>query len=131
MGDMGAFIKWYCKQIGKTKLSKADLEGPAFKLVIHFHTNNISFQYQMEECHQLLSDKVDLVNPEGDWVVLDMSKSSPLGGPPGHVTIQSQHFFNKDLEYLTSGDKNRGIALSISNLKAANYRDFRLEELVP
>ncbi|GKE87661.1 hypothetical protein Tco_1565136, partial [Tanacetum coccineum] len=28
---MGSFIKWYCKWIGKSKLSKADLEGPAFK----------------------------------------------------------------------------------------------------
>ncbi|GJX21646.1 hypothetical protein Tco_0226091 [Tanacetum coccineum] len=25
-GDMGSFIKWYCKQIGKSKLVKADLE---------------------------------------------------------------------------------------------------------
>ncbi|GKG54943.1 hypothetical protein Tco_0562930, partial [Tanacetum coccineum] len=29
-GDMGSFIKWCCRQIGKSKLSKADLEGPAF-----------------------------------------------------------------------------------------------------
>ncbi|GKE12986.1 hypothetical protein Tco_1416537, partial [Tanacetum coccineum] len=28
-GDMGSFIKWYCKQIGKSKLVKADLEGQA------------------------------------------------------------------------------------------------------
>ncbi|GJV28376.1 hypothetical protein Tco_1384824 [Tanacetum coccineum] len=64
-GDMGAFIKWYYQQIGKTKLRKEDLEGPAFKLVRPFHTNSISLQYQMEECHRLLSDKVDLVNPGG------------------------------------------------------------------
>ncbi|GKE11256.1 hypothetical protein Tco_1414807, partial [Tanacetum coccineum] len=23
-GDMGSFIKWYCRQIGKSKLNKAD-----------------------------------------------------------------------------------------------------------
>ncbi|GJY39910.1 hypothetical protein Tco_0426274 [Tanacetum coccineum] len=28
---MGSFIKWYCKWIGKSKLTKADLEGPTFK----------------------------------------------------------------------------------------------------
>nr|GEV39991.1 hypothetical protein [Tanacetum cinerariifolium] len=28
---MDSFIKWYCRQIGKSKLSKADLESPAFK----------------------------------------------------------------------------------------------------
>ncbi|GKB94108.1 hypothetical protein Tco_0980245 [Tanacetum coccineum] len=51
--------------------------------------------------------------------------------PPGQVTIQSQFFFNKDLEYLVSGDKGKRSALSISKLKAAKYLDFGLEELVP
>ncbi|GJZ69614.1 hypothetical protein Tco_0633164 [Tanacetum coccineum] len=77
-GDMSLFINWFCKRIGKKKLSKADLEGPTFK-----------------------------------------------------VTIQTQYFFNKDLEYLVSGDKGRRSALSISKLKAAQYLDFGLEELVP
>ncbi|GJZ74845.1 hypothetical protein Tco_0639310, partial [Tanacetum coccineum] len=99
---MGSFIKWYCRQIGKSKLSKADLE-----------------------------DQIDLVNPEGNRVVPDVSKPLPLGGPPGQVTIQPQYFFNKDLEYLMSGSKERRSALSISKLKASNYPDFGLEELIP
>ncbi|GKD40845.1 hypothetical protein Tco_1261052, partial [Tanacetum coccineum] len=86
-GDMGSFITWFCKRIGKKKLS-----------------------------HRL---------------VPDVSKPLPLGGPPGQVTIQSQYFFNKDMEYLVSGDKGRRSALSISKLKAAQYLDFGLEELVP
>ncbi|GJS49237.1 hypothetical protein Tco_0599358 [Tanacetum coccineum] len=53
-GDMGSFLNWYCKQIGKKKLSKADLEGPAFK--------------------------VDLTNLEGNRVVPNVSKPLPLGG---------------------------------------------------
>ncbi|GJT33547.1 hypothetical protein Tco_0923966 [Tanacetum coccineum] len=32
-GDMSSFINWFCKRIGKKKLSKADLEGPTFKVV--------------------------------------------------------------------------------------------------
>ncbi|GKE19464.1 hypothetical protein Tco_1427041, partial [Tanacetum coccineum] len=64
-GDMSSFINWFCKRIGKKKLSKADLEGPAFKVVRPFHDNNISLQFQMEECHLLLIDQVGLVNPEG------------------------------------------------------------------
>ncbi|GJU33163.1 hypothetical protein Tco_1176752 [Tanacetum coccineum] len=84
----------------------------------------------MEECHFLLTDQVDLVNPEGHRVMPDVSKPLPLRGPPCQVTIQSQFFFNKDLEYLVSGSKERRSALSISKLKAANYLDFRLEELV-
>ncbi|GJS12944.1 hypothetical protein Tco_0407416 [Tanacetum coccineum] len=85
----------------------------------------------MEECHLLLTDQIDLANPEGHQVVPDVSKPLPLGGPPGQVTIQPQYFFSKDLEYLVSGDKDRRNALSISKLKAAYYLDFRLEELVP
>ncbi|GJX04017.1 hypothetical protein Tco_0189933 [Tanacetum coccineum] len=84
----------------------------------------------MEECHRLLTDQVDLVNPEGHRLVPDVSKPLHRGGPPGQVTIQSQYFFNKDLEYLVSGDKGRRSALSISKLKAAQYLDFGLKELV-
>ncbi|GJZ37821.1 copia protein [Tanacetum coccineum] len=47
-GDMGSFIKWYCRQIRKLKLSKADLE-----------------------------DQIDLVNPEGHRVVPGVSKPLP------------------------------------------------------
>ncbi|GKB84677.1 hypothetical protein Tco_0956949 [Tanacetum coccineum] len=31
-GDMTYFIHWYCKQIGKKKLVKADFEGQAYKI---------------------------------------------------------------------------------------------------
>ncbi|GJR73907.1 hypothetical protein Tco_0086272 [Tanacetum coccineum] len=82
---MSSFIKWYCRQIGKLKLSKAYLEGPAYK--------------------------IDLVNPKGHRVVPDVSKPLPLGCLPGQVTIQPQFFFNKDLEYLVSGSKERRSAL--------------------
>ncbi|GJW43881.1 hypothetical protein Tco_0072680 [Tanacetum coccineum] len=85
----------------------------------------------MEECHLLLTDQIDLVNLEGNPVMPDMSKPLPLGGPPGQVKIQPRYFFNKDLEYLVSGDKERKNALSISKLKATYYPDFGFEELVP
>ncbi|GJV38669.1 hypothetical protein Tco_1411146 [Tanacetum coccineum] len=130
-GDIGSFIKWYCMPIRKKKLVKADFEGQAYKLVRPFHKNSMSLQFQMEECHLLLTDKIDWVNPEGNWVEHDISKPLPLGGPPSQITIQTQYFFNKDLEYLVSGDKERRNALLISKMKAAYYPDFRLEELVP
>ncbi|GJW44340.1 copia protein [Tanacetum coccineum] len=116
---------------GKKKLCKADLEGPAFNLVKAFHKNNVFLQYQMDECHKLLTNKVDLDNPEGHQILRNVYEPLPLGGPPGQVTIQPQFFFNKDLDYLLTGDKERKIALSISKLKAARYLDFGLEELVP
>ncbi|GKD01691.1 hypothetical protein Tco_1171965, partial [Tanacetum coccineum] len=120
-GDMGSFITWFCKRTGKKK------EGPAFKVAKAFHENSISLQFHIEECHRMLTDQVNLVNPEGHRLVPDVSKPLPLGGPPG---IQPQFFFNKDLEYLVSGDKGKKSALSISKLKATQYLDFRLEELV-
>ena len=84
----------------------------------------------MEECHKLLTDQVDLVNPEGHRIKPDISKPLPLGGPPSQITIQSEFFFNKDLEYLVYGSKERRHGLSISKMKAARYLDFGLEELV-
>ncbi|GJS48369.1 hypothetical protein Tco_0598490 [Tanacetum coccineum] len=60
--DIGSFIKWYCKRIGKKKLTKVDLEGPTFMTVKQFHTNNISLQFQMEECHWLLTGDKDRKN---------------------------------------------------------------------
>ncbi|GKA50050.1 hypothetical protein Tco_0743123 [Tanacetum coccineum] len=86
---------------------------------------------KMDECHKLLTNKVDMSNPEGHQILRNIYEPLPLGGPPGQVTIQPQFFFNKDLDYLLTGDKERKIALSISKLKAARYLDFGLEELVP
>ncbi|GKB70622.1 hypothetical protein Tco_0932034 [Tanacetum coccineum] len=129
--DIGSFIKWFCRRTGKKKLCKADLEGPAFNLAKAFHKNSVFLQYQMDECHKLLTNKVDWSNPEGHQILRNIYEPLPLGGPPGQVTIQPQFFFNKDLEYLLTGDKEQRIALSISKLKAARYLDFGLEELVP
>nr|GFD05184.1 hypothetical protein [Tanacetum cinerariifolium] len=51
-----------------------------------FYDNIISLQFQMEECHLLLTDLVDLVNPEGHRVVPNVSKPLPLRGPSGQET---------------------------------------------
>ncbi|GJW96563.1 hypothetical protein Tco_0178371 [Tanacetum coccineum] len=57
--DMAIFMDWYCKNQGITELKQKDLEDPAFEIVKVFHPNVIHLQYQMEECHKLLTDKVD------------------------------------------------------------------------
>nr|GEZ53663.1 hypothetical protein [Tanacetum cinerariifolium] len=103
-----------------------DLEGPAYEIVKVFHPDVIHLQYQMKECHKLLTDSVD------DPILRhNVSKPLPLGGPPGQVTIQSDFFFNKDLEYLRYGSKGRHPALSISKMKAAYYPDAGPEQMVP
>nr|GEW12420.1 hypothetical protein [Tanacetum cinerariifolium] len=79
----------------------------------------------------MLADQIDWANIEGDQVRIDIGKPPPLSGPPGHVTIQTQFFFNHDLDYLRYGSKGSGQALSIFKMKAARYLDFGLELLVP
>ncbi|GKC36718.1 hypothetical protein Tco_1049102 [Tanacetum coccineum] len=103
--DMTTFLNWYCRQINKSKLTQADLEGQAYEVV--------------------------KANPEGDQVRINVNRPLPLGGPPGRVTIQTEFFFNKDLEYLRFGNKGSMHVLSISKMKAARYPDLGLELLVP
>ncbi|GJX72050.1 hypothetical protein Tco_0309221 [Tanacetum coccineum] len=130
-GDMRTFMNWYCQKVGKTELTQADFEGQAYEVVKAFYPDVVHLQFQMEECHKMLTDQIDWANPEGDQVRIDISRPLPLSGPPGHVTIQTQFFFNKDLDYLRYGSKGCGQALSISKMKAARYHDFGLELLVP
>ncbi|GJS62102.1 hypothetical protein Tco_0656886 [Tanacetum coccineum] len=130
-GDMTTFMKWYCRQVNKTKLTQADFEGQAYEVVKVLYPDVIHLQFQMEECHTMLTDQIDWTNPEGDQVRVDVNQPLPLGVPLGHVTIQPQFCFNKDLEYLRYGSKGSNHALLISKMKAASYPDVGLELLVP
>ncbi|GKE78385.1 hypothetical protein Tco_1544505, partial [Tanacetum coccineum] len=106
------------------KLTQANLEGQAYEVVKVFYPDIIHLQFQMKECHKMLTDQVDWANPEGDQVRINVNRPLPLGGPLGHVTIQIEFFFNKDLEYLRFGNKGSMHVLSISKMKAARYPDF-------
>ncbi|GJU72789.1 hypothetical protein Tco_1264194 [Tanacetum coccineum] len=131
IGDMTTFLNSYCQRMNKTVLTQADFERQAYEVVKAFYPNLIHLQFQMEECHKMLIDQVEWANLEGDQVRINVNRLLPLGGPPGHVTIQTKLFFNKDLEYLRYGSKGSCPALSISKMKAASYPDFGLELLVP
>ncbi|GJZ26343.1 hypothetical protein Tco_0570596 [Tanacetum coccineum] len=98
---MTTFMNWYCQKVNKTVLMQVDFEGQAYEVV-------------------------DLMNPEGAQVRVDVNQLLPLGGPPGYVTIQMQLFFNKDLEYLRYGNKGSSPALSISKMKdaRANFQEY-------
>ncbi|GJX63952.1 hypothetical protein Tco_0298295 [Tanacetum coccineum] len=48
----------------------------------------------MEEYHRMLTDQLDLVNPEGHRLVPDVSKPLPLGGPPGQIESKREHAIN-------------------------------------
>nr|GEX35171.1 histone deacetylase 14 [Tanacetum cinerariifolium] len=100
IGDIATFMDWFCKRRGITELKPQDLEGPVFEIIKVFHPDVIHLQYQMEECHKLLTNSVD------DSILRhNVCKPLLLGGPPGQVTIQTDFFFNKYLEYLRYGSK--------------------------
>nr|GEX18683.1 hypothetical protein [Tanacetum cinerariifolium] len=93
-------------KIGKTKLTQAEFEGQVYEVIKAFYPDVVHLQFQMEECHKMLTDQIDWANPEGDQARIDVSKPLPLSGPSGH-------------------------ALSISKMKAARYLEFGLKLLVP
>nr|GEU44259.1 retrovirus-related Pol polyprotein from transposon TNT 1-94 [Tanacetum cinerariifolium] len=51
-GDMTNFLNWYYRQVNKTKLTQADLEGQAYEVVKAFYADVIHLLFQMEECHK-------------------------------------------------------------------------------
>ncbi|GKD86623.1 hypothetical protein Tco_1357777, partial [Tanacetum coccineum] len=124
--NIGVFIDWFCKKQGITELTPEHLEGPAYEVVKAFHPDVIYLQFQMEECHKLLTNQVD----EG-LLRYNVSRPLLLGGPLGQVMIQTEFFFNKDLEYLRFGHKGDRFALSITKMKDASYPDVGLEQMVP
>ncbi|GKE04001.1 hypothetical protein Tco_1396019, partial [Tanacetum coccineum] len=113
MGSTVDFTKFAKNRLKKDKITKADLEGPAFKLLKGTCRNNIELEYNLEQCYLALSDQLDWANPEGDKCPYDMSKPLPLQGPPGHLTILVDFFFNNDLEYLKTGNKERKYVASL------------------
>ncbi|GJT58214.1 hypothetical protein Tco_0993268 [Tanacetum coccineum] len=123
IGDTVIFMDWFCKKQGITELKQQDLEGLAYEIVKVFHPNVIHLQYQIEECHKLLTDQVDEL-----LIRYNVSKPLQLGGPLGQVTIQSD-FFNKDLEYLRYSRKSGRPGLSISKIKVAYYPNVGLEQM--
>ncbi|GJT53291.1 hypothetical protein Tco_0988345 [Tanacetum coccineum] len=60
------------------------------RMVKAFHPDVIHLQFQMEECHKLLTNQVD----EG-LIRYNVSRPLPLGGPPSQVTIQTEFFSTK------------------------------------
>nr|GEV86453.1 hypothetical protein [Tanacetum cinerariifolium] len=70
--------------------------------------------------HQTTIKMVHLrkTNPEGDRCSFDKSKPIPLQGPPSHLTILVDFFFNNDLEYLKTRNKERKYIASLTKTTA-------------
>ncbi|GJU92906.1 putative ribonuclease H-like domain-containing protein [Tanacetum coccineum] len=74
--------------------------------------------------------QIDWANLEGDRCPYDLSKPLPLQGPLGRTTIPLDFFFNKDLEYLKTGNTEKNYASSLTKSKAARYKLEGLEEMI-
>nr|GEV09379.1 serine/threonine-protein kinase tricorner-like [Tanacetum cinerariifolium] len=66
--DIQTLMHWYCQKKGMTELIQADFEGQAYEVVKAFYPDAVHLQFQMEECHKMLTDQVDWANHEGDQV---------------------------------------------------------------
>ncbi|GJY20207.1 hypothetical protein Tco_0392773 [Tanacetum coccineum] len=68
-----------------------------------------------------------------DWFCKkqEITELTPTPWKSCQFKIQTEFFFNKDLEYLRFGQKGDRLVLSITKMKAASYPDAGLEQMVP
>nr|GEV50401.1 hypothetical protein [Tanacetum cinerariifolium] len=59
-------------------------------------------------------------DPEWNKCPFDWSKSLPLKGHPGHLTVPAEYCFNNDLEYLKSENLEKKYTMSFTKTKAAS-----------
>ncbi|GJV13722.1 hypothetical protein Tco_1355263 [Tanacetum coccineum] len=105
MGSTIYFSNFGKYRLKKDKITKANLEGPVLKLL-------------KGTCRS-------------DRCPYDLSKPLPFQGPPGHHTIHVGFFFNNDLEYLKTRNKERKYTTSITKEKYAMYGLEGIEDMIP
>ncbi|GKD92250.1 hypothetical protein Tco_1372087, partial [Tanacetum coccineum] len=54
-----------------------------------------------------------------------------LRGRPGHLSIAAEYFFNNDLEFLKSFDREKKYTTSITKTKVARYEIVGIEDMTP
>ncbi|GKC58645.1 hypothetical protein Tco_1086243 [Tanacetum coccineum] len=125
-GDMRTFMHWYCQKMGKTELTQADLEGQAYEFVKPFYPDVVQLQFQMEECHKMLTDQIDWENPEGNQVRIDISKPMPLSGPPTHVV--RTHMRILSVVSIKAFSRYKYNYLKEITLRRADYQEYTIAE---
>ncbi|GJW26590.1 hypothetical protein Tco_0040401 [Tanacetum coccineum] len=124
------FSKYVFNGLKIENLTQDILLGPAFNLLKSTRSSSIELEYNLQECFNPLTDKLDWNNPEGDRYPFDLSKPLPLQGPPGHRIVIVDYLFNNDLEYLKTSDPEVTYTTSIMNIKAARYEIKGIEDMV-
>nr|GFD46389.1 hypothetical protein [Tanacetum cinerariifolium] len=87
----------------------------------------------LEEVYKATTDQLDWVNPEGQQYPHSLLQPLPLiPDNQGRRVIPFEHFINNDLEYLRGGASSRKYTMSVTKMKAADYRHIKwIEDLVP
>ncbi|GJU87144.1 hypothetical protein Tco_1294690 [Tanacetum coccineum] len=84
--------------MGKTELTQVDFKGQAYKVVKAFYPDVVHLQFQMEECHKMLTDEIDWTNPED----LDYLRYGSKGrGPALPISkMKAAYYYDFGLELL-------------------------------
>ncbi|GJR83572.1 hypothetical protein Tco_0154357 [Tanacetum coccineum] len=98
-------------------LTQAYFEGQAYEVVKAFYPDVIHLQFQMEECHKMLTSQVDWTNPEGDHVRIHVNRPLPLDGAPGHSEIVLRR---ADFQEYTIAEKD------FKNMYPSDFEDLNL-----
>ncbi|GKD21135.1 hypothetical protein Tco_1222838 [Tanacetum coccineum] len=80
-----------------------------------YDIGSVFLQYQMDECHKLLTNKVDLSNP-----------ALPLGGPPGQEFYINKHSEPSDREAVRYNYGYNYLREII--LRRADYQEYKISE---
>ncbi|GJS28743.1 hypothetical protein Tco_0489363 [Tanacetum coccineum] len=104
MSSFVDFSKFVMHRLKKDKITKADLEGPVFKL---------------------LKGTCRSSRPP-----VDLSKPLLLQEKDGRLVIPVEFFSNNDLEYLKIGNKERKYTVSMTKTKAIRYELVGIEEMI-
>nr|GEZ67566.1 hypothetical protein [Tanacetum cinerariifolium] len=75
-GDMRTFMNWYCQKVGKIELTQADFEGQAYEVVKAFYLDIVHLQFQIEECHKMLTDQIEWLIPKKFYIDRHTTDSS-------------------------------------------------------
>nr|GEW28446.1 hypothetical protein [Tanacetum cinerariifolium]GEW28473.1 hypothetical protein [Tanacetum cinerariifolium] len=122
--DFSNFVK---QRLKKNKLTKPDIE--VFELLKGTCKSCIELEHHLEQRYLAFSDKLDWTNPKGDRIPQDLSKLIPLLGAPHRLYILADYFFNKDLEYLRSGNlEERKYTASFTKAKATSIVKISMEK---
>ncbi|GKC52282.1 hypothetical protein Tco_1075027 [Tanacetum coccineum] len=98
--DFSAFI---VNGLKINNLNQETLLGPAFRLLKGTRSNYAELEYDFEECHKALYEKLDWENPEGGDYPFDLTKPLSFVMSRNHQKVPVDYFFNNDLKYLQGG----------------------------